>query len=530
LAIELAAARVRLLPPQAMLARLVGTHGGAPLQFLIDGPRDLPARQQTLRNTIAWSYDLLSPEEQRLFRRLAVFVGGCTLEAAEAVANPSLDLDLDVLDGLGSLLDKSLLRQDETGDDLRFTLLEMVREFGGERLEASGEARVIRAAHARYFLSFAGDGNRRLTTPEQVPWLGRLERDQDNFRAALTWACDAAEAGDLGLRLAASLGLFWMLRGHGSEGRRWLTAMLALPGSADRTSTRARALLSLGRLMAGQGDYRASCPMYEESSAIAAELRRTALAAFGEGFLSQSLTMLGDLDAARAHAESAIALVREAGDPAAEAFALGQLGMVLTRAGEFEHALAVYGEALDIQRRLGDPVGVGGVLNNMGVTARRMGDLDRAAELWEESRAVQERSGAKVLAVTFNNLGFVALLRGEHETARRRFAEGMTVAREGDDRRGTAISLRSFSLLAAVTGEPRRAARLIGAAEALFTALGIEDDWSRVQEATRSAADVRAQLGEDAFAAAWEEGRALSLDAAVAVALEGTDSRTSNSG
>jgi tetratricopeptide (TPR) repeat protein len=292
---------------------------------------------------------------------------------------------LDVLDGLGSLLDKSLLRGDETGEDPRFTMLDTIREFGVEHLEASGEAREVRAAHARYFLGFAGDANRRLATPEQATWFARLECDQDNLRAALAWARDDAGNEDLGLRLAASLGFFWMLRGYGTAGRSWLREMLALPGSAARTNARVRALLVLGRLMAGLGDYHAAFPVFEECIGIAAELGHARLGAFAEASLSNALLILGDLDAARPHAETATALARDAADPAAEAFALGQLATVLSSAEEFERALAVFDEALALYGRIGDTSAIGGMLNNMGVVAHRMGDLDRAAELWEQS-------------------------------------------------------------------------------------------------------------------------------------------------
>ena len=221
LAIELAAARIKLLPPNAMLARLEHR-----LEFLTGGARDLPARQQTLRNTIAWSYDLLNENEQKLFRRLSVFVGGCTLDAVEAVAgdNPAR---ASILDQLGSLLDKSLLREVEgTNSEPRFVMLEMLREFGLEQLEASGEQDTIRRRHANFFLSLAEQAGASLESAEQVQWMNRMEQEHDNLRAALEWSKTADGAGEICLRLAGTLGLFWEARGYFSEGRERLSAVL----------------------------------------------------------------------------------------------------------------------------------------------------------------------------------------------------------------------------------------------------------------------------------------------------------------
>jgi tetratricopeptide (TPR) repeat protein len=506
-----------LLSPAAIRDRL-----DARLQLLTGGPRNAPARQQTLRATIAWSHDLLSPEEQVLFRRLAVFAGGFTLAAAEAVAHPSLDLGLDLLDGVGSLVDRSLLRAGAMDGEPRFTMLETVREFGLEQLEASGEARTVREGHATYLLSLARDAERRIDTPEQPAWLARLEREQDNLRAALAWARDTAESGDLGLRLAASLGPFWLLREVCSEGRLWLTAMLALPASAARTSTRARALFSLARLISWQGEPRAAVPVFEECIALAAELGRTRLAAHAEGLLASSLLIGCDLDAAHPHVEAAITLAREVSDPLAQAMALNGLGLMLTREKQYERALAAYEETLALPRPLGDTDALGGMLNNRGEVARYMGDLDRAAALYEESRAVYERSTGRVPSFTVTNLGRVALVRGDHDGARRRFVEGLEAARERGDRRSVAYSLLSFGQLSAGGGDPQRAARLLGTAAALLIELKIMEASIDQEGAANSAAAVRAQLGEAAFAAAWEAGRALSLDEAVALALEQT--------
>ncbi|HUG38092.1 MAG TPA: AAA family ATPase, partial [Candidatus Limnocylindrales bacterium] len=264
LAIELAAVWIRLLSPQAMLTRLERR-----LPLLTGGARDLPARQQTLRGAIAWSYDLLDEGERALFRRLAIFVGGCTLEAAEAVCNPEGDLGLDVLDGVASLVAKSLLRQEEGPEgEPRFGMLETIREYGLEQLEADA----TRGRHAAFFLAFAEEAEPKLLGAEQVTWLQRLEAEHDNFRAVLGRSRVGEVAADVGLRLAGALQWYWRVRGLLGEGRGWAETMLALPGAAARTAARARALNAAARLANLQADYTAARPLALESAAIAREV------------------------------------------------------------------------------------------------------------------------------------------------------------------------------------------------------------------------------------------------------------------
>jgi predicted ATPase/DNA-binding XRE family transcriptional regulator len=287
LAIELAAARVRLLAPQALLARLAGAHKSVSLQLLTGGGRDLPTRQQTLRGAIDWSYQLLEASEQTVFMRLAVFVGGCTLEAAEAVAselrseNEELrnhlrddslfNSQFSVLNSIEALLDHSLLQYAEAVDgEARFTMLETIREYALERLEASGEEDMLRRQHAAYYLALAEGAEPQIQGAEQATWLDRLERDHDNLRAALSWAL-AAGATEIGLRLAAALGEFWWPLGHVSEGRRWLAAALAGSGPAT-AAARAKALYRAGELAYGQGDYGVATTRLEESLTLYRDL------------------------------------------------------------------------------------------------------------------------------------------------------------------------------------------------------------------------------------------------------------------
>ncbi len=264
LAIELAAARIKVLPPAALLARLEKR-----LPLLTGGGRDLPARQQTMRDAIAWSHDLLTPEEQALFRWLAVFVGGFTLEGAEAVVFAGDALDLDVFEGVASLVDKSLLRQEVGPDEEpRFAMLETIREFGLERLAARGEEAAIQNAHAAYFLALVEQAESALLGPEQMAWLTWLDAAHDNLRAALDW-CLASDA-EAGLRLAGALSLFWQVRGYLLEGRRWLEALLAQ--APQRAALRAKALHAAGQLARHQADIASGISLCEESLAIYREL------------------------------------------------------------------------------------------------------------------------------------------------------------------------------------------------------------------------------------------------------------------
>ncbi|HJR79510.1 MAG TPA: adenylate/guanylate cyclase domain-containing protein, partial [Anaerolineales bacterium] len=260
LAIELAAARIKLLPPQAMLARLENR-----LEFLTGGARDLPARQQTLRSAIAWSYSMLDESEQGLFRRLSVFVNGCTVNAVEAVAGQD-PVEVSVLDRLGSLLDKSLLREVEAKNgEARFVMLELLREFGLEQLEAGGEEETIRYRHANFFLTLAEQAEASLEGQEQVRWMDRMEQEHDNLRAALEWSKTAGEAQELCLRLAGTLGYFWEVRGHFSEGRERLSAILSTEIAQGQTAARARLLARAAELAYRQSDYPATISFAEES-------------------------------------------------------------------------------------------------------------------------------------------------------------------------------------------------------------------------------------------------------------------------
>ena len=312
LAIELAAARIKLLPPQALLDRL-----GNRLKLLTGGARNLPERQRTLRSAIEWSYELLDEGEKMLFGRLGVFSGGATLEAIEAVCDARGDLPADVLDGVSSLLDKSLLRQEEgAGGEPRFVMLETIHEFAQEKLEESGEAEAMKRAHAEYFLALAEEAEPMLWGPEDAAWLDRLEQEHDNMRAALSWAIEHEEA-ELALRLGGALRWFWYMEGYYGEGRRWLEAALGKDGGAA-AEARARALEGVGWLASSQGDLDRAQAAAEEGLKLSTE------AGLGDVVAADLQNVLGEAARQRGDYEWAEELLRR--KPGAPPGSRGQEG------------------------------------------------------------------------------------------------------------------------------------------------------------------------------------------------------------
>ncbi|MDQ4077741.1 MAG: tetratricopeptide repeat protein, partial [Chloroflexota bacterium] len=381
LAIELAAARVRLFSPQALLARLTSATD-SPLHLLRGGARDLPMRQQTLRTAIAWSYDLLDPSEQGLFRRLAVFVGGFTLEAVEAICDPA-ELALDVLDGLTSLLDKSLLQQTEQPDgEPRFVLLRTIQEYARERLEASGEAAAIRAAHAAFYLALVEEAARYVEDRPSTVWMEQLDADKDNVRAALEWFLAGGDA-ESGLRLADALWQFWWVRGYLSEGRDWLHMALARTAQTEATAVRARVLSKAGMLALMQADYAVARALFAESAALAHKLqdkRSLAKALSGLGMTAEWAE--GDYEQARALQEESVILYREIEDREGLAYALNNLAGATLGLGDIAGARTLFEESLTIFRELGkNPL----PLLGLGAIAWQQADYAAARGYYMES-------------------------------------------------------------------------------------------------------------------------------------------------
>jgi predicted ATPase/DNA-binding SARP family transcriptional activator len=553
LAIELAAARIKLLPPQALLGRLESR-----LKLLTGGARDLPARQQTLRDAIGWSYDLLGKPEKKLLRRLAVFAGGCTLEAVEAACNAGGDLETDVLEGVTSLVDQSLLqREQQASPEARLTMLETIREYGLECLAESGEADAIRRRHAAFFLALAeqGSGGERETA-----WMDRLEREHDNLRAALAWSA-APGQGEVGLRLGKALVQFWDTRGYWTEGRAHLAGLLALPGAAARTAARGHALHGAGTMAWHQGDYGAARALLEESLAIFRELDNKEDIALSLRGLGNVAREQGDYGAAQALAEESLAIQRELGDKRGIASSLWTLARVAHALGDCGAARALYEESLAISRQLGDKRGMASSLSELGHMARHQGDYGAARALHaeclaisrevgnkdgilrsllglarvaqaqgdpEKAKALLEESTALVRGIEdprarihpLGGLGHVARVLGDDRRARALYQESLLLRRDVGDPFALTQSLEDLAALAGGQGQARRATQLLGAAQAQCEAIGASPPVADPAEYDRTVAAARGALGEEAFAAAWATGRALSLDEAITYALD----------
>ncbi|HEX9373216.1 MAG TPA: tetratricopeptide repeat protein, partial [Roseiflexaceae bacterium] len=381
LAIELAAARSAVLAPQALLARL-----DQRLKLLTGGARDLPARQQTIRHTIDWSYDLLDAGEQTLFARLGVFPGGCTLEAAEAVCNVDDTLPIEIMDGVATLLDQSLVHQTEGSDgEPRFTMLETIREYALERLAASGEAQSIRRQHAQHYLALAEAGAPGLWGVQHQESGALLEPEHDNLRAALVWSQGSAGSAEIGLRLAAALTGFWWARGYLSEGQAWLDRALAQPGAAAPSLARAKALRGAAWMAEVHGPAAAVRAFYEESLALCRDLgERRGVAAVLRDLGSYAWAQ-GDYARAAVLCEESLALCWGLGDGYGSADALAWVAAAVRDQGDYPRALGLFAESLALWRELGDKVGMATVLNGMGDTTRYQGDYVRAAALYQEA-------------------------------------------------------------------------------------------------------------------------------------------------
>jgi predicted ATPase/class 3 adenylate cyclase len=514
LAIELAAARVRLFSPQAMLARLESR-----LKLLTGGARNLPTRQQTLRNAIDWSYDLLSADEQKFFARLSVFVGGRTFEAIEAVCNHDNDLGMDVLEGVDSLVGKNLLRQEEAHGEPRFVMLETIHEYAREKLEERAEADAIKRAHAEFFLALAEEAEPKLKGSEQMAWLERLEIEHDNLRAALRWAEEHGEI-EVGLRLSGALWWFWMVRGHYSEGRNWLSGALARAGAA-KTAARAKALCGAGGLAWQQGDMTSARVVLDESLAIGRELDDKHVMVETLHNLGAVANYEGDYASSASYLEESLTLSRELGDKWHLAASLVNLGLVASKQGDLTSARSLFEESLDVVRELGDKYVLSASLCNLGEMARLQGDYSTARSLLEESLEVGRELGDKLgIVYATANLGLVAYDQGDYSSARSLYEESLAATQELGDKYQIASLIEAFAALLVVKGEPERAARLYGGAEALREEAGIPLAPSERPRYEREVAAARAKLDEERFKAAWAEGRKMTLEEAIAYALE----------
>jgi non-specific serine/threonine protein kinase len=474
LAIELAAARMKLLSPEQLRDRLSDR-----LTVLGRDARDAPERHQTMRAAIAWSYDLLSAREQALFRRLSVFAGSFSLPAATALfADGEREAQDAVFDGIASLIDKSLLDLgDGPAHEPRFTMLETIRAFGLEQLERQGEAEATMRRMAAWYVDLTEPTLSELFGPTQRQWQGLYDAEHDNLRAVLAWAIDHGEA-ETAQRLVASIVWFWYVRGYFTEGRSW--AERALTRGPTPIVVRAKALSVTGWIAFEQGDDQRAIELLTEG----------------------------------------LALIREEGDSQWATQTAMLLGRVLEDQGRFSEAEALQEEALTTFRALGSVIWQAFSLNALGLTLFEQGAIDRAAAAFEEAlRGFRADGNAYGAGFVLTNLAKVARVRGDYPRATALLVESLAARSEFGDKMGIEGCLRGLARIAVLTNQLERAARLFGAAEALREAVGAAGPRHHLRH-DQAVAQVRAGLGDARFAEAWAAGRALPLHEAVAEALQ----------
>jgi predicted ATPase/class 3 adenylate cyclase len=530
LAIELAAARITLFTPATLLARLENR-----LQLLIGGARDLPARQQTLRNTIDWSYNLLAAGEQTLFTRLAVFVGGWTEAAGDTVCNGEGDLPIDMLERLTALLGQSLVRQAEgVAGQPRFTMLETIREYAWERLETSGEVAILRHRHLAHYLALAEAAEPQLATSDQLVWLDRLAQDHDNLRAALAWAVDHEPA--LALRLGGALTDFWDTRGHHSEGRQWLDQILDLRFAIldskspnddqariqDLKSKIAKALHGAGRLAHAQEDNVQAEVLFAESLTLARALGDTRRIALLLNDLGELALHQGDAARATTLYTEGLALAHVADDRSVVARLLLGLGKVVWEQGDLHSAAAYFAESLALHRALDDRRGIAWALHALGQLAQAQGAAQRAAEVFAEGLALAREVGDQEnTAWLLYHTGRLMLEQHDLVAAATRFVESARLLHALGAGQGVALNLVGLAAVMIQHQDLAQAARLLSVAEARHW-VASSSWWVAADRATydHTVAAVRVRLDATTFATAWAEARAMTLEQALTAALD----------
>jgi predicted ATPase/tRNA A-37 threonylcarbamoyl transferase component Bud32 len=515
LAIELAAARVRMLAPAAMLKRLEHR-----FDLLTGGARDLPARQQTLRATVEWSYGLLTAEEQKLFRRLSVFVNGCTLEAVEAVCNASEDLQVDVFDAMDSLAGQSLVQRAEQADqDTRFTMLELVREYAAEQLAASPDGPLARRAHAAYCLVLAEESRVDITRDDRSRWLARCDLEVDNFRAALDWAV-RQPAAEWGLRLATGLYPYWVARELHQEGRERLTSLLALPADGATPETRLAAVCVAGDLLQNQAAFDAARSLYEEALTLSRQLDDSSAALIrGLSGLAVLEIRTGRFASARSALEQCLALSQQTGNEAVTARSLLNLGQVRHAEGDAAAAEALYEQAVARFTAVGDPSALAWSQMLLGDLAAEQGDAQAAAARYRNALAAFQAGDEQPgVARALLDLGVLAARQGDHAQSRALLSEALGLYRELGHRVGIARALDAFGRSAILRRRPDRALRLAGAADAIRRALGTPL-FAQEERARAVQLDAARQAVGQTAAAIEKQGQTMSVHDAIEYAL-----------
>ena len=559
-----------------MLGQWTDGSGKSPLQILTDGPRDLPDRHKTLRNAIAWSYNLLDANEQAAFRQSGVFVGGWTLDAAEKVIGEPLSESYDpttvsssgspIARMLDSFVDANLIKQSEGSGEIRFIMLETIREYALERLVECGEIDAVRCRHTDFFLALAESAKPHLSGSQQVFWVNRLEQEYDNLRAALKWAVDSRKV-EIALRLGSALGKFWYIYdpNYWSEGRKWLEQALNLiqfdPLPLD---VRANALNQAGVLAWIQEDYEHAILRFEECLALRKKTGDQAGISSALGNLGLVAREQLDLAQARAYQEECLVIKRELGDKKGIATALSNLALVAADQGDIEYAISLCEESLVLNRELQNIAGLTLTLHNLGgLLVENRGDYTRALTFLMESLKLSRELGEHffLIPLTLRHLGNLSLNQGDHEHARSFFEQSLNLSRESDNKYGIGLALLdlgrlvhlesedktaqeyykksitalyfikgmvgivwnlvSLADLACINRQPIRAATLLGASEKLCEITSSPLPLIRREEYELTIIEARHQLDEAQFIRAWAKGREMSLDQAVAYALEG---------
>lgn len=547
LAIELAASRIKMFPPQALLGKLERR-----FDVLTSAVRDIPIRQRTLYNTIAWSYDLLDAQEQQLFCALSVFTGGCALATIEDCITGFLeetDETLPVLDRVSSLLDKSLLLQlEQEGEEPRFAMLETLREYGQERLQKSGKAEAIRNAHAMYFLTYVEEAEPHLKDAQQLLWMARIEREHENVRAALERLIDRKET-ELAARLCAALGWFWYLKGYWSEGRRWIDAVLELSDGGTSTKAQAKMLYSAGNLAYYQDDYQTARTMLVKSIELCRELGLEqelahALSTLGmlmlvqgdshaarllleecehlcrtRGYtwelahllrkLSHIAWSKGDLTRAEAFAQEGLLLARKLGDTSLIATTLSALSGIANSQGNLTQATTLTQETLVLAQKLGDKSLIATATQNLGYLAAQQGQLSQASSYAQEALSLFRELGDKTfITAALHSLGHIALLQEKTTQAVESYREGLSLAEEIGNEMQMGWHLIGLAGIAEKEGLYQKACRLLGAAKVRFD-VNVYMNATERAEYDDLVRRIRTQLGENAFDTLWTQGRAM---------------------
>jgi len=514
LAIELAAARLKTLTVEQIYSRLDDR-----FSLLTTGSRTALPHRQTLKAAIDWSFDLLSEKEQILFRRLTVFAGGWTLEEAESVCTGA-DLDAhEILNLLAYLVDKSMVVQAEWKEERWFHFLETIRQYGWERLQASGETNELRRRHRDCFLVLAERAEPELSGEKQTSWLQRLEAEHDNLRAALSWCQVEKEGLELGLRLGGALSRFWEMHGHFAEGRRWLENMLQGAGGALETF-RAKANLGAGMMAWNQADYDQASFFFNTALVLYRKLGDKEGVAISLNNLGKVAWVQGNYKFGTELFEECLSIWQELKDDKRIAATLTNLGVIVQEQQEYDKARQLYERSLAISRKLKDQQRIANALNNLGNLVNERGDCRSAHFFHDEALAIRRELGDKDgVALSLNNLGDVAFAQGDFSLAQSFAQESLTKLWELGDKRVLVGPLETLGNVAKEQGDFARAARQFGAVEALREAIGTPMPPFLQPEFERSVTALRAALGKEAFATEWKKGRAMTLEEAVQYAL-----------